>query len=292
MLGLLLTLLDFVFTGLFFSLFSVFLGLFSGFIGSLGRVFTPLVAEVTLFLLFLLGLLDGVLLGNFLDACQLALVFLLLLDAVLDLLLTLAFSLFFGLGLAFELLEVLLLGPLLCLEFLLAQGLGRGGRLGRSAAVVAGLDFLALGFLTGFLFGFESCELFHCRFLFGLFQSLGLGVKTCLLSGLAFHLLGLDACLFAFGGSFLLGLFHGFLFGFVEFFLLEVAVFLIVLLLQVVEVVLKGAALVQQQVEVVHADDDIVNLAGNPDGLVLLKQGAVVGRFLEVVQALDNEQAQ
>ena len=105
-------------------------------------------------------------------------------------------------------------------------------------------------------------------------------------------MLGLDACLFALGGSFLLGLFHGLLFGLVEFFLLEVAVFLIVLLLQVVEVVLKGAALVQQQVEVVHADDDIMNLAGNPDGLVLLKQGAVVGRFLKVVQALDNEQAQ
>ena len=68
--------------------------------------------------------------------------------------------------------------------------------------------------------------------------------------------------------------------------------FLVVLLLQIVEVVFKGAALVQQQVEVVHADDDIMNLAGNIDFLILLKHASVVDRFLKVVQALDDEQSQ
>ena len=68
--------------------------------------------------------------------------------------------------------------------------------------------------------------------------------------------------------------------------------FLVVLLLQIVEVVLKGAALVQQQVEVVHADDDVVNLSRHVDGLVLLKCAAVMGSLLEVVHSLDHEQSQ
>ena len=122
LLGHLFALFGFVFSSLLLSLFGVLLGLLGGFVGGLGRIFTPLVAEVTLFFFVLLGLFDGVLLGNLLDAGEFALIFLLLLDAVVDFLLALALGLFTGFGLALELLEVLFLGALLSLDFLIGKG--------------------------------------------------------------------------------------------------------------------------------------------------------------------------
>ena len=84
-----------ILASLFLSFLGVFLSLLSGFVGSPGRVFTPLVVEVTLFLFILLGLLDGVLFGDFGYTRQFALVLLLLLDAVFDLFLALGFSMMF-----------------------------------------------------------------------------------------------------------------------------------------------------------------------------------------------------
>ena len=88
------------------------------------------------------------------------------------------------------------------------------------------------------------------------------------------------------------GFFGGLLLGLVEFFLLEVAMLLVVFLLQIVEVVLEGASLVQEQVEIVHTDDHVVYLSGYVDAGGLLKVGSVVDGLLEVVHALDNEQSQ
>ena len=191
---------------------------------------------------------------------------------------------------------MLFLGTLLSLALLLAQGIGL--RVGdcRLAAVVIGLDLLAFSLLAGFLLGLETCLFgslgLFLGFPFGFLQSLGLGVTFGEFGGLTLELLGFDSGFLPQGFGFLVGDGLGLGLCLVEFFLLEVAVFLIVLLLQVVEVVLKGAALVQQQVEVVHADDDIVHLSRDVDGLVLLKQRAVVAGFLEVVQPLDYHQSQ
>ena len=159
------------------------------------------------------------------------------------------------------------------------------------ACLFLGLDaslFFGFGFETSLLgsFGFEAC------FLLGFFLSLGFSILLGEFGSLTFKLFSLDARFLAFGCSKCVGFGLSFLFGLVEFLLLEVAVLLVVLLLQIVEVVLKGATLVQQQVEVIHTDDDIVNLSRNPDALVLLEDGAVIGGFLEVIQALDHEQSQ
>ena len=67
---------------------------------------------------------------------------------------------------------------------------------------------------------------------------------------------------------------------------------LVVLFLEVVEIVLECASLVQQQIEVIHTDDDIVYLTRHVDGLVLLKQGAVIDGLLEVIHTLDHQQSQ
>ena len=170
LLGESLALFDLFFALLLLGLLGILLGLFRGLIGSLGRVFTPLVAEVALFLLLPLGLLDGVLFGDFGDAAQLALVFLYLLDAVVDFLLTLLLGFLTGFGLTLELLEVLLLGTFLSLALLIAED-APVARDGGFVAIVVGFDFLALGLLAGFLFGFEACLLF------------GFGLETCLLLG-------------------------------------------------------------------------------------------------------------
>ena len=147
---------------------------------------------------------------------------------------------------------------------------------------------LFFGFETG-LFGSFS---FETGFLLGFFNSLGFSVLLSEFGSLTFQLFGLDACFLAFGCSKCIGFGLCFLLSLVEFLHLEVTMLFVVLLLKVVEVILKGASLVQQQVEVIHTDDDIVNLSRNPDALVLLKDGAVIDGFLEVLQALDHEQSQ
>ena len=154
---------------MFFLLLGVLLSLFCGFVGVPSRVFTPLVAEVALFLFLLLGLFDGVLLGYLFQTGQFALVLLFLLDAVLNFLLAFAFGLFTSLGLTLELLEVLFLGTLLSLALLVGELLLAGVAAdGGMAAVVAGLDLLALSLLTGFLLSLNAC----------LFGSLGLDRKS------------------------------------------------------------------------------------------------------------------
>ena len=295
LLGEFFTLFLLIFACLLFSLLGILLGLLCSLVGGLGRVFAPLVAEVTFFLLVTLGLLDGVLLGYLGDAVQFALVLLFLLDAVLDFLLAFAFGFLAGLGFALELLQVLFLGAFLGLALLLAE-LRLAGCDGRAVAVIAGLDLLALSLLLGLLLGLDACLLggfgLESCFFLGLLECLGFGILSGEFGFLASNLLGLETLTFALGGFLGFGLLKGLLLGLVEFFLLEVAVFLVVLLLQVVEVVLEGAALVQQQVEVVDTDDDVVHLSRHVDGVVLLKLAAVVGGLLEVVHSLDYQQAQ
>ncbi len=70
-----------------------------------------------------------------------------------------------------------------------------------------------------------------------------------------------------------------------------VGLLLVVLLLKILEVVGKRAALVDEQVEVVLADEHLVHLAGQLQALVALERAAVLQQLLVVGKTLDHEQA-